>query len=74
MDERLFYKCVQRQVHFTDKRDPSACAHSGDMLPHHSEAPLCCKDLWYITDVAFVRASAKAYRRWGWDGVGGDWL
>lgn len=26
MDERLFYKCDQKQVHFTDKKDPCVCA------------------------------------------------
>lgn len=29
MDERLFYKCIQRQVHFTDKKVP---AHNNTTL------------------------------------------
>ena len=80
MDERLFYKCVQWQVHFTDKKDPSVCGHSVAVLLQYSAASLsedvtrwqlAVKNLWYITDVTFVLAAVKGRRIGGRHGGAG---
>lgn len=62
MDERLFYKCVQWQVHFTDKKDPSVCVVTAGQLYYST--------LWVLSVREWQGGSVlKEFMAYYWYGI-----